>query len=135
MDYHQSATPDYNFEFRILTLYCRGRRIHVDYHQSATPDLRFRNPNPDSLVQGQAEFYLERLHSVSEKELDDLTNADAPVTAEEWIRFREKLIGLTDVTRSHFEKLVQVRKITGCASITGCDLQRADFCSCTSQAL
>ena len=109
--------------------------MHVGCHRPATPDLRFRNTNPDPLLQGQAEFYLERLHSVSEKELDDLTNADAPVTAEEWIRFREKLIGLTDVTRSHFEKLVQVRKITGCVSITGRDLQWADFCSCAYQAL
>ncbi len=30
------------------------------------------------------------------------------VGMEEWAKFRERLIGLTDVTKSHFEKLVQV---------------------------
>ncbi|KAK9809736.1 hypothetical protein WJX73_001188 [Symbiochloris irregularis] len=42
--------------------------------------------------QGQAEGYLEKLHSMAEKNLGE---------------FRETLIGLTDVTRTHFRKLVE----------------------------
>ena len=58
------------------------------------------------ILQGQAEYYLEKLHGEVEKQLElflknQKTNAD-------WRKFRETLIGLTDVTRSHFAKLVQV---------------------------
>lgn len=59
--------------------------------------------------QGQAEFYLERLHGVTEKELEGLALEESRASPEEWSKFREKLIGLTDVTKSHFEKLVQVQ--------------------------
>ena len=56
--------------------------------------------------QGQAEFYLEKLHGEVEKQLEPfLKNQKTP---EEWKKYRETLIGLTDVTHSHFDKLVQV---------------------------
>ena len=59
-------------------------------------------------LQGQAESYLERLHGVTEKELETLAKEETKVSMEDWAKFRERLIGLTDVTKSHFEKLVQV---------------------------
>ena len=56
--------------------------------------------------QGQAEYYLEKLHGEVEKQLElFLKNQKTP---EEWKKFRETLIGATDVTKSHFDKLVQV---------------------------
>ncbi|RMZ57524.1 hypothetical protein APUTEX25_003767 [Auxenochlorella protothecoides] len=58
-------------------------------------------------VQGQAEHYLERLHHKVEKDLQVFLTVEHSETAvEEWAVFREQLIGLTDVTRSHFTKLV-----------------------------
>ncbi|KAK9833366.1 hypothetical protein WJX84_001950 [Apatococcus fuscideae] len=79
--------------------------------------------------QGQAEMYLEMLNGMVEKDLNkfleeaaaaqDPSNAgpsDPSSTASAassetrraaWDKFRENLIGLTDVTRSHFVKLVQ----------------------------
>ena len=60
------------------------------------------------IMQGQAELYLERLHGVTEKELEALAREDSKVDMDDWAKFRERLIGLTDVTKSHFEKLVQV---------------------------
>ncbi|GAB4818029.1 hypothetical protein N2152v2_005075 [Parachlorella kessleri] len=55
--------------------------------------------------QGQAEHYLEKLHHKLEKELAGyLKEGDPP--AEAWPKFREQLIGMTDVTRTHFHKLV-----------------------------
>lgn len=59
-------------------------------------------------MQGQAEAYLERLHGVTEKELEILAIEETKVDFHQWAKFRERLIGLTDVTKSHFEKLVQV---------------------------
>ena len=79
-------------------------------------------------MQGQAEMYLEKLNGVVEKDLNkylgdakealepsrpgpsDAASSEAISEARlrEWAKFRETLIGLTDVTRSHFLKLVQV---------------------------
>ena len=59
-------------------------------------------------AQGNAELYLEKLHGLAEKEPNAFAEGEAPIAA--WPKFRENLIGLTDVTRSHFEKLVQVRR-------------------------
>ncbi len=36
---------------------------------------------------------------------------DQSVPADGWGKFRETLIGLTDVTRNHFDKLVQVSNL------------------------
>jgi hypothetical protein len=44
---------------------------------------------------------------MAEKEPNAFQEGEAPLSA--WPKFRENLIGLTDVTRSHFEKLVQAR--------------------------
>ncbi|KAK9806726.1 hypothetical protein WJX72_000715 [[Myrmecia] bisecta] len=53
-----------------------------------------------------AEVYLDRLHGVTEKELNKYV--DGTITdLGGWGKFRENLIGLTDVTRSHFDKLVE----------------------------
>ena len=57
-------------------------------------------------LQGQAEFYLEKLHGEVEKQLEPFLKDQR--TPEEWKKYRETLIGLTDVTHSHFNKLVQV---------------------------
>lgn len=61
--------------------------------------------------QGQAEFYLEKLNGEVEKQLDAFmkSNRDSMKDGAEWRKYREMLIGLTDVTQSHFHKLVQVR--------------------------
>ncbi|KAK2080152.1 hypothetical protein QBZ16_000005 [Prototheca wickerhamii] len=57
--------------------------------------------------QGQAESYLEKLHHKVEKDLQRfLTFQPGPDVHEKWTVFREQLIGLTDVTRTHFQKLV-----------------------------
>lgn len=45
---------------------------------------------------------------MTEKELENLAKEESKVNMEDWAKFRERLIGLTDVTKSHFEKLVQV---------------------------
>lgn len=71
--------------------------------------------------QGQAESYLEKLHGMAERELADLLDRLKPqpgaqpaqqegapeLTRPEFSKFREILIGLTDVTRTHFRKLVE----------------------------
>ena len=75
-------------------------------------------------LQGQAEAYLEKLHSMAEKDLKDLqrlmedpsaatagAEASRIVSGPDWPHFRQTLIGLTDVTRSHFNKLVEVRLV------------------------
>lgn len=54
--------------------------------------------------QGQAESYLEKLHRMVETDMSDLL--DGTRSASDWPAFRETLIGLTDVTQSHFAKLV-----------------------------
>ena len=82
----------------------------------APQQLRLRDP-----AQGQAEAYLEQLHSVAEKDLKRLQRlmedpqsttagqlASEIVADPKWPQFRQTLIGLTDVTRSHFNKLVEV---------------------------
>ena len=40
---------------------------------------------------------------------------DGGEQVEGWAKFRENLIGLTDVTRVHFHKLVSVRRRSFCA--------------------
>ena len=55
-------------------------------------------------LQGQAESYLERLHKMVENDLNEFIDGGTKVDA--WAKWRENLIGLTDVTRSHFDKLV-----------------------------
>ena len=55
-------------------------------------------------LQAEAEFGLERLHHCVEKELQIYVDAEAPM--EEFNDFRNKLVGLTRVTRSYFENLV-----------------------------
>jgi len=57
-----------------------------------------------SRLQGQAESYLEKLHKLVEQDMNDLL--DGTTAADTWPHFRETLIGLTDVTQSHFAKLV-----------------------------
>jgi hypothetical protein len=54
--------------------------------------------------QGQAEFYLEKLHALVETQLNKFV--DGTAAPSNWGKFRESLIGLTDVTRAHFDKLV-----------------------------
>ena len=58
-------------------------------------------------LQGQAESFLEKLHGMAEKQVNAFL--DLSVSVDGWGKFRETLIGLTDVTRNHFDKLVQVR--------------------------
>lgn len=58
------------------------------------------------IAQGQAEFFLEKLHGMAEKQV--IQFLDGSVAPDGWGKFRETLIGLTDVTRSHFDKLVTV---------------------------
>lgn len=53
-------------------------------------------------MQGDAERSLERLHELAEKELGKITN-DPTL---DFTSFRTSLIGLTDVTRQFFERLV-----------------------------
>ncbi len=57
-------------------------------------------------MQGQAEFFLEKLHGMTEKQVQAFIDGNDAV--EGWAKFRESIIGLTDVTRTHFEKLVSV---------------------------
>lgn len=81
-------------------------------------------------MQGQAEMFLEKLNGVVEKDLASLLEefrresepsaiapdgsfsidlASSPERQAVWSKFREQLIGLTEVTRTHFVKLVQVQ--------------------------
>lgn len=60
--------------------------------------------HPPPHLQGQAEGYLEHLHKMVETDLNKFI--DMETAAEEWPKFREGLIGMTDVTRIHFAKLV-----------------------------
>ncbi|EIE18671.1 IBR-domain-containing protein [Coccomyxa subellipsoidea C-169] len=62
--------------------------------------------------QGQAEYFLEKLHGMAEKQVIQFLEGSA--AAESWGKFRETLIGLTDVTRNHFNKLVQVGGASCC---------------------
>ena len=63
-----------------------------------------------ALLQGHAEYILEKLHGKEEKQVLQFLDATLPLDA--WPKFREGLIGLTDVTRSHFDKLVAVGACT-----------------------
>ncbi|KAL4325760.1 hypothetical protein GQ457_11G005850 [Hibiscus cannabinus] len=56
-------------------------------------------------LQGDAESGLERLHQCAEKELQVYLNAEGP--SKDFNEFRSKLAGLTSVTRTFFENLVQ----------------------------
>ena len=69
-------------------------------------------------AQGQAEYFLEKLHGMAEKQVIGFLDGSAP--ADGWGRFRENLIGLTDVTRSHFDKLVLVRPARPASPTTRC---------------
>ena len=60
------------------------------------------------LLQGQAEYFLEKLHGMAEKQVGSFLDGAEQVDG--WAKFRENLIGLTDVTRTHFHKLVSVRR-------------------------
>ena len=66
-------------------------------------------------MQGQAEFFLEKLHGMTEKQVIAILDGNEAV--ETWPKFRESLIGLTDVTRTHFDKLVSVRAHRLAASV------------------
>ena len=68
------------------------------------PTKQFTNCFACSRLQGQAESYLEKLHKLVEQDMNDLL--DGTTAADTWPRFRETLIGLTDVTQFHFAKLV-----------------------------
>ena len=67
---------------------------------------------PDSVslalfcLQEQAESRLEALHDTVEKQPEAFLECSRNLG--EWPKFRESLIGLTDVVRSYFEKLVLV---------------------------
>lgn len=86
--------------------------------QSSRPALELPSDRVLGWEQGQAESYLEKLHGMAEKQLaevldtlrpHDATPFDPPqLNRPEWPKFRETLIGLTDVTRTHFRKLVEV---------------------------
>lgn len=58
---------------------------------------------------------------------------DQSVPADGWGKFRETLIGLTDVTRNHFDKLVQVSnallRFSSHAQLS-CDMMSYRFVSC-----
>lgn len=56
-------------------------------------------------LQGEAEAGLERLHQCAEKELNDFLDEEEPKA--DFIAFRQKLAGLTGVTRTYFENLVR----------------------------
>ena len=73
-------------------------------------------------MQGQAEYFLEKLHGMAEKQVGAFL--DGTESAEGWPKFRENLIGLTDVTRTHFDKLVSV-------CISPFPASGADFDGCT----
>ena len=57
-------------------------------------------------LQEQAESRLEALHDAVEKQPEAFLESGRSLG--EWPKFRESLIGLTDVVRSYFEKLVLV---------------------------
>ncbi|XVF82972.1 hypothetical protein PTKIN_Ptkin16aG0095300 [Pterospermum kingtungense] len=55
-------------------------------------------------LQGQAESGAERLHYYAERGVETFLIADAP--SQKFVKFRNKLIALTRVTRNYFENLV-----------------------------
>lgn len=57
-------------------------------------------------LQGDAEGSLEKLHDIAESELKDLLKSGT-ITLDTFQSFRKRLIGLTDVTHSFFDKLVK----------------------------
>lgn len=79
-----------------------------------------RQRNFFEFLQGDAESSLERLHELCEKEMNPFKSCPAPrpgtqpaveqdnkKVEQEFQSFRRKLIGLTDVTKNFFSKLVQ----------------------------
>ena len=70
---------------------------------------------------------------MAEKQVGSFLDGGEPV--EGWAKFRENLIGLTDVTRVHFHKLVSVRRRSFCTRSLSkhgapvADLQQADWSS------
>jgi ariadne-1 len=57
-------------------------------------------------TQRDAENALERMNHKVEKVLPGFLNEAAPVNLDEWATFKEEVMGLTDVTRTQFSKLV-----------------------------
>ena len=101
---------------------CARLCMHIAEALLAVLTIRAPAQIPYLRLQGQAETYLEKLHSMVEKELKDLQRlmedpsqhaageeATKKINNPEWQQFRQTLIGLTDVTRLHFNKLVEVR--------------------------
>ncbi|OAY81546.1 putative E3 ubiquitin-protein ligase ARI8 [Ananas comosus] len=72
------------------------------------PDHELARKHFFEYLQGEAESGLERLHQCAEKELQVFFDAlpDSPPT-KEFCAFKTKLAGLTAVTRTYFENLVQ----------------------------
>ncbi|MEW5317617.1 MAG: hypothetical protein WDW38_008901 [Sanguina aurantia] len=60
-------------------------------------------------LQGSAEGLLEQLHGESEIKLCRLVHGCPDIV--EFAEFRKKLIGLTDITRSHFDKLIRQMEV------------------------
>lgn len=57
-------------------------------------------------LQGHAEFSLERLHNCAESELQQFLVLSSPADGEKFNEFRTKLMGLTKVTGTYFNRLV-----------------------------
>ncbi len=98
------AGPESNLLFTVLTanviFVVKGSRRALPAHMKhATGSDRLASSPP----QGQAESYLERLHKMVENDLNEFIDGGK---VDAWAKWRENLIGLTDVTRSHFDKLV-----------------------------
>ena len=69
---------------------------------------------------------------MAEKQVGSFLDGGEPV--EGWAKFRENLIGLTDVTRVHFHKLVSVRRSLCAKTLkmhraSVAELQQADWSS------
>lgn len=99
-----------------LALLCRRQaKIHLEELQECTGSI---GSPPDSALltlfclQEQAESRLEALHDAVEKQPEAFLESSRSLG--EWPKFRESLIGLTDVVRSYFEKLVLVSRACFC---------------------
>ncbi|KAL6748380.1 hypothetical protein V8C86DRAFT_2879354 [Haematococcus lacustris] len=78
--------------------------------QSPTAKADANNKTFFEFLQGDAENSLERLHEAAEKQvkkvMEDFKTAPGSSSIEAFMTFRKRLIGLTDVTRGYFDKLV-----------------------------
>eukprot|EP00884_Botryococcus_braunii_P023086 jgi/Botrbrau1/9461/Bobra.0252s0082.1 len=81
-----------------------GDQANTDKLSKDAQDALQRQQEFFEFNQGQAEYFLEALHSQVEKQLT--MYIDGSEDSSKWPDFRQNLIGLTDVTRSHFDKLV-----------------------------